>query len=93
MTSEDLYKLISCGETSHTQFKQKFTSEKDIAEEMVAFANSGGGNILFGVEDKTGEIIGLSFADIQQISRQLGTAANENVRPTIYFQTDIQWKR
>lgn len=89
MTSEDLYKLISCGETSHTQFKQKFTSEKDIAEEMVAFANSGGGNILFGVEDKTGEIIGLSFADIQQISRQLGNAANEHVRPTIYIQTDV----
>ena len=61
MTSEELYKMIRCGETSQVQFKQKFTSQKKIAEEIVAFANGEGGFILFGVGDKTGEIIGLSY--------------------------------
>lgn len=49
MTSEELYKMIRCGETSQVQFKQKFTSQKKIAEEIVAFANGEGGFILFGV--------------------------------------------
>lgn len=50
---------------------------------MVALANSEGGIILFGVEDKTGRILGLSYEDIQAASRDVGNAANEHVRPTI----------
>lgn len=89
MTSEVLYDTICCGETSQVQFKQKFTSQKQVAEEMVAFANSEGGIILFGVEDKTGRILGLSYEDIQTASRDVGNAANEHVRPTIYVQTSV----
>jgi len=82
MTSEELYDIIRCGETSQVQFKQKFTSQKQIAEELVAFANSEGGVILFGVADKTGQILGLSYEEIQTVSREVGNAANEHVRPT-----------
>lgn len=56
---------------------------------MVAFANSEGGVILFGIEDKTGEIVGLSYDDIQTASREVGNTANEHVRPTIYIQTSV----
>ena len=49
MKVEELQKKIRCGETSRVQFKQQFTSQKQIAEEMVAFANSEGGDILFGI--------------------------------------------
>lgn len=89
MTPEELYKTIRCGETSRVQFKLRFTTQKQIAEEMVAFANSEGGTILFGIEDKTGKITGLSYDDIQTISRDLGNTANEHVRPTIYIRTDV----
>lgn len=89
MTPDELYDIIRCGETSQVQFKQKFTSQKQIAEEMVAFANSEGGVILFGIEDKTGQIVGLSYDDIQTASRDIGNTANEHVRPTIYIQTSI----
>ena len=89
MTSEELYDIIRCGETSQVQFKQKFTSQKQIAEELVAFANSEGGVILFGVADKTGQILGLSYEEIQTVSREVGNAANEHVRPTIYIQTSV----
>jgi predicted HTH transcriptional regulator len=47
MTSEELRKVIKCGETSLVQFKQEFTTQKEIATEMIAFANSRGGTILF----------------------------------------------
>ncbi len=89
MTPEKLHKIIRCGETSRVQFKQKFTTQKQIAEEMVAFANSEGGTILFGIEDKTGAIVGLSYDDLQKATRELGNTANEHVRPTIYIRTDV----
>lgn len=89
MTQEELRNKIRCGETSLVQFKQQFTTQRQIAEEMVAFANCEGGDILFGVKDRTGEVLGLSYSDIQTISRELGNAANEQVRPTIYIRTDV----
>lgn len=33
------------------QYKLEFTTQKQIAEELVAFANTRGGIIVFGVED------------------------------------------
>ena len=56
---------------------------------MIAFANTKGGVILFGVEDKCGKLVGLSYDEIQVISRELGNAANEQVRPTIYIETEV----
>ena len=51
--TEDIFKdLCLCGETTKVQFKESFTSQKEIAKEMIAFANTKGGVILFGVEDK-----------------------------------------
>ena len=89
MTEEIFKDLCLCGETTKVQFKQAFTSQREIAKEMIAFANSKGGVILFGVEDKTGKLVGLSYEQIQQTSRELGNAANEQVRPTIYIETEV----
>ena len=89
MTEEELKDMCLCGETTKVQFKESPIAQKDAAREMIAFANSKGGVILFGVEDKTGMIKGLSYEDIQQMSRELGNAANEQVKPTIYIETEI----
>ena len=88
MTYEELKNIVLCGETSTVQFKREWTSQKELAKEIIAFANSHGGKILFGVADKTGELIGLPYDEIQTISRELGNAANEHVRPTIYIETE-----
>lgn len=89
MTEDTFKDLCLCGETTKVQFKEAFTSQKEIAKEMIAFANSKGGVILFGVEDKSGKLVGLSYEEIQVISRELGNAANEQVRPTIYIDTEV----
>ena len=89
MTEETLKDLCLCGETTKVQFKEKFTSQKEMAKEMVAFANTKGGVIIFGVEDKTGKPTGLSYDEIQVTSRELGNTANEQVRPTIYIETEV----
>ena len=88
MTEQELIQICSLGETTTVQFKQEFTSQKQIAEEMIAFANSRGGIIVFGAEDKTGKLIGLSYEQVQKISRELGNTANEHIRPTIYIETE-----
>ena len=77
MTAEELKDIALCGETTTIQFKQEFTGQKEIAKEMIAFANTRGGKIIFGIKDKTGELLGLSYDDIQSISRELGNTANE----------------
>ena len=89
MTQEELKDIARCGETTTIQFKELFAGQKEIAKEMVAFANTLGGQIFFGIKDKTGELVGLSYDEIQTISRELGNAANEQVRPTIYINTDV----
>lgn len=89
MTADTLKDLCLCGETTRVQFKEMFTSQKEVAKEMIAFANTKGGVILFGVEDKTGVIKGLSYDEIQQTSRELGNAAQELVKPTIYIETEV----
>jgi predicted HTH transcriptional regulator len=53
MTSIELLDIIGVGETSKVQFKREFDNQDKIAAEMIAFSNSKGGMLLFGVEDKS----------------------------------------
>ena len=85
MTEKELVEICSLGETTTVQYKLEFTTQKQIAEELVAFANTRGGVIIFGAEDKTGKMVGLSYEQLQYTSRELGNTANEHVRPTIYI--------
>ena len=88
MTEKELIEICSLGETTTVQYKLEFTTQKQIAEELVAFANTKGGVIVFGAEDKTGRMVGLTYEQIQYTSRELGNTANEQVRPTIYIETE-----
>lgn len=51
MTRKQLLQLIEDGENVTVEFKQRFSTEEKIAKEMIAFANTKGGTIIFGVED------------------------------------------
>ena len=88
MTEQELIELCSLGESTTVQYKLEFTTQKQIAEELVAFANTRGGIIVFGAEDKTGRMVGLTYEQVQYTSRELGNTANEQVRPIIYIETE-----
>jgi len=88
MEAIELIELASRGEDSRTQFKREPIGTKDLAEELVAFANGTGGVILFGVDDD-GQIVGLSDQDVRTINGHLSDAANDKVRPSIYPKTEI----
>jgi predicted HTH transcriptional regulator len=58
VTRKDVMALISEGEGLRIEFKRHFSSPEKIAKEMIAFANTKGGTILFGVDDD-GSVYGL----------------------------------
>lgn len=88
MSSEELLNLVSGGESSRVQFKENITNAVSAAQEMVAFSNAKGGILLIGVNDKTGNISGLSFDDLQRINNLLSTAANDLVKSAIIIETE-----
>lgn len=51
MKRRDLLDLIEQGENLHVEFKRKFSSPEKIAREVVAFANTKGGYLIFGIDD------------------------------------------
>ncbi len=89
MVSSELQNIILQGETSRVQFKQSLDNKDSIAAELIAMANSKGGIILFGVDDKTGAIVGLDYAKLQSTGNALATIANELVKPQIFITTEI----
>lgn len=89
MTTDEFIELCRCGETTKVQYKECFTTQTKIAQEMVAFANTHGGVMLFGVQDKTGKMLGLSYQQLQDTGLELGNTANEQVKPAIYIETEV----
>ena len=83
MNANEIKKLSRLGENSRVQFKLRLENPAKIAPELVAFANSKGGILIIGIEDKTGQIIGISYEQAQQMSTLIGQVANEWVNPTI----------
>jgi predicted HTH transcriptional regulator len=48
---EKVLQMIQTGEGLSVEFKRRFSSYEKVAKEIIAFANSRGGYILFGVDD------------------------------------------
>jgi len=88
MEALELLDIIAGGESSTVQLKENITNHTSVAQEMVAFANSGGGMLIIGVNDKTGEITGLLFSDIQRINNLLSAAANDHVKSPLVIRTE-----
>jgi len=96
MNAAAILDLVAGGENSRVQLKENVTNPTSVAQEIVAFANSKGGTLIIGVNDKTGDITGLSFADLQRINNLLTTAANDLVKSPVVFETetvDVEGKK
>ena len=80
MDSEELFERIEKGEDLHTEFKEHLPSNEDLAKEIVAFANTDGGQIIIGVSDD-GEIVGVSNPD--EVLRRVDDVAYNRCEPPI----------
>ena len=88
MNSLELSEIIKRGESSKVQFKERMPHSDSLTQELIAFSNSKGGIIVFGVNDKTGELNGLSFSEIQHTNQQIVNTASQKVYPPVYLTTE-----
>jgi predicted HTH transcriptional regulator len=89
MTIIELVDIISSGETSKVQFKRELDSNDAMAAELIAFSNAKGGKIFIGVEDKTGELIGLNADQIRRYNQSLVSIANDMINPQVFIFTEV----
>ncbi len=88
MDIEELVAVARRGEDSRHQFKRDVTNDVSLGQEMVAFSNSGGGNLFVGVDDD-GTFSGLDRRDMGRLNQLVSNAASQQVRPPINPSTEI----
>ena len=86
MKLADLKELVSAGESQTLEFKRKINFPEKVVREMVAFANSGGGRLLVGVDD-SGDIPGLR--DPAEHDFALRKAVSELCIPKFKFDGEV----
>jgi predicted HTH transcriptional regulator len=86
MDYKDVNRLIEQGEGFEIEFKRKVSTPEKIARALIAFANTKGGHLLFGVDDD-GSIVGVESekSEVDQITQ----AATEFCLPEITPEIDI----
>ena len=97
-TADRLLARIPLGEDGLLEFKEVFFSgtkmkgpkSQEIADEMAAFANSHGGTLVFGVQNKTWEIVGIPRERLEQVVRRVMEAARDQVSPALAPEIECQ---
>lgn len=82
----ELRRQVSFGEGQHLEFKRKASFPDKIVREIIAFANTGGGTLLIGVDDD-GSIPGVKFPEeeLLVIEKEL----TRSCRPTLELHSDL----
>jgi ATP-dependent DNA helicase RecG len=87
METTELLEAVARGEDSRHQFKEDVTNATSLAAEIVAFANSGGGQIFIGVANDGG-IHELDVSVVGRLNQLISNTASTNVRPAINPRTE-----
>jgi len=77
VTVTELLELIHNGENSGVEFKRDTIQNRELAKELVAFANLQGGRVLLGVDDD-GSIAGITRPDLEE---WVMTTCRDKIRP------------
>ena len=81
MDKVELLEIVKKGEDSYTEFKEEKVHSDKLASEIVAFANTEGGNLIIGISDN-GEILGV--ADTDKEMQRIDNICANNCEPTVY---------
>lgn len=87
MENKKFMDILQLGEDSKTQFKEYFSSVDAMAAEIGAFANTEGGRIFVGVNDR-GEITGLTKENISQLNQMVSNVCSRKIDPTLSVITE-----
>ena len=76
---------IAAGESANLEFKVEAPSKSErYIKSVVAFANTGGGRIIFGVDDKTHEIVGVDKDEVFKIMDKITNTISDMCCPQIF---------
>ena len=90
MNRAELLDLLRGGENSTVEFKRDVVQSHDLAKELVAFLNLGGGVVLLGVEDD-GSISGTTRDAVEEWTADLcRSKINPSVMPTLSWVRDAE---
>lgn len=97
MNSISLMNKIRGGEDSSLELKRIVWRGKgkinephpdSLADELAAFANSKGGLLVLGVDDKTHEVLGIEIDELDAVEKWLGNLARDLIDPPLQFYTN-----
>ncbi|PIQ63152.1 MAG: transcriptional regulator [Bacteroidetes bacterium CG12_big_fil_rev_8_21_14_0_65_60_17] len=84
MTLAGVKRIAARGEGRHIEFKLRVPRPERMAREMIAFANSGGGTLLVGVDDD-GSIVGVK--DVEEEEFSIRHAVGLHCRPVVKWRS------
>lgn len=92
---EELIGKIRLGEDTSLELKAVFfrghrvkePSRRDLADEIAAIANTVGGVLVLGVDDKTKALVGISLKHLETVERYVYEVCNDSIDPPVEFRT------
>ena len=88
----DLSDLLARNEGKTLEFKRDLSSPAPVLRTLVAFANTAGGTLLFGVEDATRDVIGVT--DPLALAERLTNMASDSIEPRLVPEIEIlPWRK
>lgn len=88
----DLVELIKRPEGKTLEFKRDLSSPDGALKAVVAFANTAGGVLLFGVEDRTAHVRGI--AEPLELEERLANLISDHISPRLVPEIEIlPWRR
>lgn len=87
MNWDEVINLLEQGEGQAVEFEKGVPSADDLARELVAFSNSDGGKIIYGIDDKNKHLIGLKVDDefltwVKEVGR---TRCEPSIAPILHL--------
>ena len=88
----DLVEILKRPEGKTLEFKRDLSSPDGALKTIVAFANTAGGTLLVGVEDRTRHVRGVS--DALDLEERLASLASDRISPRLVPEIEIlPWRR
>lgn len=94
-SAEELLRRIRLGEDTSLELKAvRFGGDRvaepkrnELADELAAIANTHDGVLVFGVDDKTREILGIPVQRLEAVERYVYEICNESIKPPVVFRS------
>lgn len=90
LSDSEILDKINASESSGVEFKEvRITGKKiqphpdGLSDEIAAFANQRGGLIIFGIEDKTGRILGVDYSDSKKLIQCISNVCHDVIKPAL----------